>query len=267
MAMLHVRKSEYTTEYETDEESEEEAAVLLKPVFIPKSKRQTIAEKEQLAQEMAEAEAKREREREERQKAAHQMVATIIKREIEAPEKETNALEDVDDTDGTDPAAELEAWKLRELKRIQRDREEQIKREEEAKEVERRRAMTDAEILREDAEKLKADREKKQNHQFTFMQKYYHKGAFYQEEGGHVMQRDYTAPTQDMPNVELLPSVMQVRDFGKRSQTKWKHLTAEDTTNRDAGWNQAGDVSKRMQKRMAGLKGSTDPPSGKKRRT
>lgn len=40
--------------------------------------------------------------------------------------------------------------------------------------------MTDAEILREDAEKLKAEREKKQNHQFTFLQKYYHKGAFYQ---------------------------------------------------------------------------------------
>jgi hypothetical protein len=40
--------------------------------------------------------------------------------------------------------------------------------------------MTDAEILREDAEKLKAEREKKQNHQFTFLQKYYHKGALYQ---------------------------------------------------------------------------------------
>jgi microfibrillar-associated protein 1 len=30
----------------------------------------------------------------------------------------------VDDTDGLDPVAELEAWKLRELKRIRRDLEE-----------------------------------------------------------------------------------------------------------------------------------------------
>lgn len=44
------------------------------------------------------------------------------------------------------------------------------------------------------------------------------------------MERDYTAPTPDMPNVQLLPEVMQVRDFGKRSQTKWKHLAAEDTS-------------------------------------
>jgi microfibrillar-associated protein 1 len=44
-----------------------------------------------------------------------------------ASEKETNRLDDVDDTDGLDPKSELEAWKLRELKRIQRDHEEQIK--------------------------------------------------------------------------------------------------------------------------------------------
>jgi hypothetical protein len=30
---------------------------------------------------------------------------------------------DVDDTDGLDPEAEFEAWKLRELKRLRRDRE------------------------------------------------------------------------------------------------------------------------------------------------
>ena len=111
-------------------------------------KRQTITEKEQLAQEMEEEALKREQERETRHKAAHQMVANLIKREIEgrqsekkssvvtladsaieylAPQSESNTFEDVDDTDGLDPKSELEAWKLRELKRIQRDKEEQMK--------------------------------------------------------------------------------------------------------------------------------------------
>ncbi|RKP08269.1 splicing factor, Prp19-binding domain-containing protein [Thamnocephalis sphaerospora] len=261
------QESEYTTEYETDsEESEEE--VLLKPVFVPKSGRVTVAEKEHAARELQEAEEKREAERIARKEAAHKMVADIIKQEIENTEADKMlSLGDilaVDDTDGLDPTAEQEAWKLRELKRIRRDREEREKMEMEQKDIERRRAMTDAEIMREDAEKLQADRDKKKGSQFKFMQKYYHKGAFYADED--ILKRDYTAPTQDMPNVEMLPSVMQVRDFGKRSQTKWTHLAAEDTTERNAAWSQNSDINKRMAKRMGGIKGSVDKPTAKRRR-
>ena len=51
-----------------------------------------------------------------------------------------------DNTDkGVRHQAEYEAWKVRELKRILRDREEVEKYEEELAEVERRRKMTDAE--------------------------------------------------------------------------------------------------------------------------
>jgi hypothetical protein len=49
----------------------------------------------------------------------------------------------------------------------------------EQREIERRRKMTDQEIMREDAEKLEADRNKRKNSKFRFMQKYYHKGAFF----------------------------------------------------------------------------------------
>jgi len=38
-----------------------------------------------------------------------------------------------------------EEWKMRELRRIKRDREEKVAREEEIKEIERRRGMTDVE--------------------------------------------------------------------------------------------------------------------------
>ena len=82
-----------------------------------------------------------------------------------------------DDRDGLDPEMERELWKIRELKRLKRDIEKKKEREEEAAELEERRLMTD-----EQAEKEKEERESElpQKGQQKFMQKYYHKGAFYQ---------------------------------------------------------------------------------------
>jgi microfibrillar-associated protein 1 len=45
------------------------------------------------------------------------------------------------------------------------------------------------------------------------------------------LKRDVIDPTlEDNFNKELLPEVMQVRDFGKAGRTKWTHLTKEDTS-------------------------------------
>jgi microfibrillar-associated protein 1 len=87
---------------------------------------------------------------------------------------------DVDDTDGLDPEAEFEAWRLRELGRIKRDKEDEVRREEEREEIERRRALPEEQRIREDterADKLRADKPKGQQ---KFLQKYWHKGAFHQ---------------------------------------------------------------------------------------
>ena len=87
---------------------------------------------------------------------------------------------DVDDTDGLDPAAEFEEWRLRELGRVKRDKEAQIQREEEREEIERRRALPEAQRLAEDLEHARKSRDEKPKGQQKFLQKYYHKGAYHQ---------------------------------------------------------------------------------------
>ena len=94
-------------------------------------------------------------------------------------EKEEEVV-DVDDTDGLDPLGEFDAWRLRELARIKRDKEAEIAREEEREEVERRRALPEEQRMREDLEHAKKLREEKPKGKQVFLQKYWHKGAFHQ---------------------------------------------------------------------------------------
>ena len=102
-----------------------------------------------------------------------------------------------------------EKWKLRELARIQRMREERHKFEEEKREVERRRNMTAAEIEAEN-ERLGTDHnQRKQQTAYNFMQKYYHKGAFYQGDDKDLKDRDFNLPTlEDKADKSLLPETM-----------------------------------------------------------
>ena len=175
-------------------------------------------------------------------------------------------IEAVDDTDDLDPAAEKAAWKLRELQRIKRERESLIARELEREELEQRRNMDESERLKEDyARKREIEEERAENRgKMEFMQKYYHKGAFYQDE--EVLKRNYTVPTaEEHRSKQYLPKSLQVRsgELGRASRTKYTHLTAEDTSRKDSPW---FDAQNNVNKRTLGKMGGMHDPNDRERK-
>lgn len=244
-APAHQKSSEeeYDTDDSEEEESEEEEAPkpLLKPIFQSKKQRETGSVGAAVATSGAtehkegedEEEAKARAQAEARRKESHNLAAEHIKREhLEAAAAKEHQT-DVDDTDGLDPDAEFQAWRIRELERIKRDREAASRQEEEREEVEKRRAMPESQRLREDMERAKKQREEKSQNKGNvgFMQKYYHKGSFFQDLD-ILKKRDYSEATESAVDKSMLPKVMQVRDYGKASRSKWTHLANEDTSKR-----------------------------------
>ncbi|KAF5311837.1 hypothetical protein D9619_003078 [Psilocybe cf. subviscida] len=218
-------EDEESSEYESESEEEK---VEFRPVFVPKRARVTIAERDSIAHDTEDALRKKELEAEERRKQSHDLVAESIRRELAEKEKEEE-FPDVDDTDGLDPAEEFEAWRLRELGRIKKEKEEEVAREKEREEIERRRAMPEEQRMKEDLERAQKLREEKPKGSQKFLQKYWHKGAFHQDE--EILKRhDFTEATESTVDVSMLPKVMQVKNFGKRSRTKYTHLVDQDTT-------------------------------------
>ncbi|KAI9319251.1 splicing factor, Prp19-binding domain-containing protein [Dichotomocladium elegans] len=240
IGLIYIGVVQSSSEYETASSDEEDVIRRMpKPMFIPKAHRETILQEEQRRKEEEERERKWEEEMEARKQESHAMLAEELKREKEAElEKDLSTYDmSVDDTDHGDQA-EFDAWKVRELKRIKRDREERIAREREQEEIERRRELPEDVRLKLDLEEAEKTRQKEKG-QHTFMQKYYHKGAFFRgTDEDDVLKRDYSAPTVDeVRRKDLLPKVMQVKNFGLAGRTKWTHLVNEDTSSRDDPWN------------------------------
>eukprot|EP01041_Mallomonas_annulata_P006043 gene6043-12181_t len=237
---------ESESEYETDsdEYSDDDDQQMMKPVFVPKAKRETIKEIEAKREEEELAHQKKLLELEERKKQTRVMLAESIRRDEER--QEANLLggngndSDTglpDDTDDADDEEEYESWKLREMFRMKRDAELREKYALEQRDVVRRRNMTETERDAEDARLQLGQHKTKEKSQWKFMQKYYHKGVFYMDEDtvakteSDVRCRDYNAPTlEDKFDKEKLPKVLQVKNFGKRGRTKYTHLTDQDTT-------------------------------------
>ncbi|CAM9162266.1 unnamed protein product, partial [Phaeothamnion confervicola] len=153
------------------------------------------------------------------------------------------------------------ACQVRELVRVKRDRDERERLLREKEDTERRRNMTAEQRAIEDKLigkffLLPRKNRPKEKEKWRYLQKYYHKGAFYmddetvQKQPEDVRRRDYSAPTlEDKFNKEAMP---EVRNFGRSGRTKWKHLAAEDTTDFDAPWAAKSHVAETMAGKLSG---------------
>merc|ERR1712176_1237220 len=143
--------------------------------------------------------------------------------------------------------------------------EEQLVRQQEIEFVERRRQMTDEERAADDARLDEGHKFKDEAKKFNFLQKYYHRGTFFQDKATTgeepLYLRDYHEPlAEEQFDKQLLPKAMQVRRglFGKKGQVKHTHLTDVDTTDMSAAWSQHSKQVQKYQERMASAKGVND---------
>lgn len=157
---------------------------------------------------------------------------------------------DFDPKSEKDKMTQRDLWEVRELLRLLRDYEEYIEAQNDIRETERRRAMTDEERYEEDVKSGKyrrpGDNRRNKNDgkkdDGVYMQRYYHKGAFYMDEDtlkqdkNDVRHRaaDYASAKtgQDKINRKAMPEVMKVKKFGFANQGKYQGLAKEDTTDR-----------------------------------
>ncbi|XP_028399854.1 microfibrillar-associated protein 1-like [Dendronephthya gigantea] len=236
-----------SSEYEEYSDSDEEFGARLKPVFVRKSDRVTIQERDKMTLDEVKEEEKKKKIMEERRRTSRKLVEEIIHKEIQA-EQGVEKEEDVVITDDENDEEEYEAWKVRELKRIKRDREERELMEKEKIEAERLHNMTEEERLIELKNNPKIVVNKMPKGKYKFLQKYYHRGAFFLNEEDQVYRRDITNPTlEDHFDKTVLPKVMQVKNFGRSGRTKYTHLVDQDTTSFESPWAQENTLNLKFQ--------------------
>ncbi|XP_043933636.1 microfibrillar-associated protein 1 [Protopterus annectens] len=260
-------ESESESEYEEYTDSEDETEPRLKPVFIRKKDRITVQEREAEATRQKELEAEARRMAEERRKYTLKIVEEEAKKEFEENRRSLAALEALN-TDDENEEEEYESWKVRELKRIKRDREEREALEKEKAEIERLRNLTEEERRAELRANSRVVTNKAVKGKYKFLQKYYHRGAFFMDEEEDVFKRDFSAPTlEDHFNKTILPKVMQVKNFGRSGRTKYTHLVDQDTTSFESAWAQeSAQNTKFFKQKAAGVRDIFDRPSAKKRK-
>uniref|UniRef100_A0A8C6WP99 Microfibril associated protein 1 n=1 Tax=Neogobius melanostomus TaxID=47308 RepID=A0A8C6WP99_9GOBI len=258
-------QSESESEYEEYTDSEDEAQPRLKPVFIRKKDRVTVAEREMEELRQKEVEQEQRRVVEERRRYTLKIVEEEAKREFEENRRNVAALDGLD-TDPENEEEEYESWKLRELKRIKRDREIREQMEREKAEVERFHSLTEEERRSELRVQGRAVTNKAPKGKSKFLQKYYHRGAFYMDEEDEVYKRDFNAPTLE-DHLTNRPSQSHVKNFGRSGRTKYTHLVDQDTTSFNSAWSQQSLQSiKFIKQKSSSNKEMFDRPSVSKRK-
>lgn len=140
--------------------------------------------------------------------------------------------------------------------------------EREGTELERLRNLTEEERRQEGRLNPKVITNKAAKGKYKFLQKYYHRGAFYLDNEDNVYTQDFSAPTlEDHFDKTILPKVMQVKNFGRCGRTKYTHLVDQDTTQFDSPWvsDTANNIKFHAEK-SGGVKQIFEKPSLSKRK-
>jgi microfibrillar-associated protein 1 len=240
--------------------SQEEQTIqpISKPLFVPKSKRGTVALQEAQEQKLQEISERKEKEKQKRTLQSRALVAEAV---AEKTNISTATIGDEDefeggdhnliipdDTDGTtveEREKERDAWEVRELLRILHEADVLADLTKHKLETRQRRNMTDEEIYREGHIRPVGEARRKSNHDKSkYLQRFHHRGAFYMDEDtlGQAGEDDVrhrakeysrAATGEDKIDKSALPEVMQVKKFGFAGySTKYKGLAKEDTTDR-----------------------------------
>ena len=229
----------HSSESESESENHERYDIyhgpkLEKPVFIPRSQRvsdgQSMMEAEE--QQLDQVRSKR---LEERKEEAHQMVEMAIRFDQNKGSDGDSDTEIPDDTDDPNDMEEYEAWKLRELRRVFREKSAETGREREKTETLQRRSMTDEQLMKINrqmaSDKGLPDPSLESKSKMMFGQRYYHRGAFFVEkvkvgdqthyEGAEIYNRDFSGQAEGDVDRASLPKVLQTKAPGFRGQTKY----------------------------------------------
>lgn len=239
-----------------DFKSPSQSTIRNKPVFVRKSSRSTHLErevKEKQEQELLQELKSLQDEKKTRTKVV--VAEAILKEEIQQFDSDPETSSSSEDEDA------FSQWKIREIKRIMRDKEAKEQRLKEEAEIERRRLMSDWERQEEDKKLGNDALAKPVKQKIQYMQKYYNKGVYFQErdQNGKLQElfmRDYNAPVEGDFDKTNLPKILQKRrgEFGKKGQSKYTHLTNEDTTDFNPMYMPQPELLMKQQMKGAGYK-------------
>lgn len=257
-----------TDEY-TDSEGEEMAR--LKPVFVRKQDRLNVQQKEEI-----------ERQNELDKKMKKSAAKETKKRILNLVDKEITASEVADDNIGADIQSlildlpsddensetyetEYQKWRIRELKRLKRDKLELQQMRMEKEQVQKLHEMNEEQRIAFFAKNPKMVSNHAEKGRYKFLQKYYHRGVFYLDKEDDIYKRNVDLATED-DNFDRskLPKLMQVRNFGKANRTKYTHLVNEDTNDYLTPLKNNDLMKDMYMKRSGGVKQQFEKPSRRK---
>lgn len=139
--------------------------------------------------------------------------------------------------------------------------------EREKAEIDRVRNLTEEERRAEARLNPKEVTNKAAKGKYKFLQKYYHRGAFFLDKAEDIYKQDFAQATlEDHFDKTILPKVMQVKNFGRCGRTKYTHLVDQDTTQFDSPWySDTANNIKFHNEKAGGMKQLFEKPSTSKR--